>query len=406
LSLFDRISKRSEPVVQFVNEESIYLEGPHSGERIDHKSSMRLVPVWACVQLIAGALGSLPLRVYRTTADGKKSEVPSHRTARLLASPNPYMAGDELVECAASHLQLWGNAFIFKNKVNGVVTELWPIDPQRVKITKSAEGYPLYVVDGKKGPFTADTILHIRGLSWDGLVGLSPIQQAYQGLGNYKAAERFQGRFWANNATPGGVLTHPSRLSPDAAKRLRAQWTAAHSGNSSSSTAILEEGMTYVPLTLPIADARLLEQMDASVLDCARMWQVPASMIQTGVAHQSMTYSSTEMEYQHFVRFTLRRWMSRIEKSFMRDPDLFSTNGLGGQFSVSFDTSDLTRGDSRTTADIQIALFKEGIVTKDEVRAELGRSPLDPAIDLTLPALPAAVANPVLQSPQTPSGAN
>jgi HK97 family phage portal protein len=382
MGLFDRLSKRAnDPIVEFVNEEVVFLEGPYSGERVDAKSSMSLVPVWACVQLISGALASLPIRVYRTDANGTKYESPNHRTAKLLANPNPYMSGDELIECASSHLQLWGNAFLFKVKNGGQVDELWPLDPSRIKVTQSKEGTPLYVLDGKKGPYTQDTILHIRGLSWDGLVGLSPIQQAYQTLGNYKAAERFQGRFWANNATPGGVLTHPSRLSPDAAKRLRAQWTSAHAGNNSSSTAILEEGMSYVPLTLPIADARLLESIEANVLDCARLWQVPASMLQASPGKQGLHYTSTEMEYEHFVRFTLRRWLSRIEKSLQRDRDLFSPVGLGSQFTVAFDTSDLTRGDNKTIADINIALFKEGIITKDEVRAELGRQPLDPALD-------------------------
>ena len=397
MGLLDRWTKRSAPTVVFENEEALLLEGSYSGETVDYKSSMRLVPVWACTQLIAGALGSLPVRVYFTDSDGSRVERPQHRTAKLLRNPNPYMAGDELIEAIAAHLQLWGNAFILKVKgPDNQVQELWPLDPSRVKVTISDTGAPLYVIDGKRGPFTSDTILHIRGLSWDGLVGLSPIQQAYQGLANYKAASRFQGRFWANNATPGGVLTHPSRLTADAAKRLRAQWAAAHSGNNSSSTAILEEGMTYVPLTLPIADAKLLESMEATVLDCCRIWQCPASMLQTGHAKASLTYTSTEMEYQHFIRFTLRRWMSRIEKSLLRDKDLFSTVGLGASFSVAFDTSDLTRGDNKTIADINVALFKEGLVTKDEVRADLGRGPIDTAPDSTTPdqqpALPAPAA--------------
>jgi HK97 family phage portal protein len=252
----------------------------------------------------------------------------------------------------------------------------------------------LYVVDGKKGPYTQSTILHIRGLSFDGLVGLSPIQMARQGLGTYAAAAKYQGRFWKNNATPGGVLTHPSRLSPDAAERLRAQWNAAHRGDQANSTAILEEGMSYQPLSLPLSDSKLLEAMDASVVDVARLFQVPSAMLQTSVAGQSMQYSSTEMEYQHFLRFTLRRWLSRIEKSLMRDADIFLNVGLGSKFTASFDATDLTRGDTKTIADINIALFKEGIVTRDEVRAELGRGPVDGSADTPIPEVVDPAGNP------------
>jgi len=395
LGLFDRWTARSAVPVEFINDDTLILGSTYSGENVSPKTSVQLVPVWAAVQLVAGAVGSLPLRVYRTDSDGSRVETPSHRAAKLLAFPNQYMAGDEMVEQIVLSLLLWGNAFVLKIKSSNGVVELWPLDPSRVKVTRSSEGYPLYVVDGKKGPYTQSTILHIRGLSFDGLVGLSPIQMARQGLGTYAAAAKYQGRFWKNNATPGGVLTHPSRLSPDAAERLRAQWNAAHRGDQANSTAILEEGMSYQPLSLPLSDSKLLEAMDASVVDVARLFQVPSAMLQTSVAGQSMQYSSTEMEYQHFLRFTLRRWLSRIEKSLMRDADIFLNSGLGAKFTASFDATDLTRGDTKTIADINIALFKEGIVTRDEVRAELGRAPIDVLVDTPV----GEVVNPVGDAP-------
>lgn len=395
MGLFDRWTARSAVPVEFINDDTLILGSTYSGENVSPKTSVQLVPVWAAVQLVAGAVGSLPLKVYRTDSDGSRVETPSHRAAKLLAFPNQYMAGDEMVEQIVLSLLLWGNAFVLKIKSSNGVVELWPLDPSRVKVTRSSEGYPLYVVDGKKGPYTQSTILHIRGLSFDGLVGLSPIQMARQGLGTYAAAAKYQGRFWKNNATPGGVLTHPSRLSPDAAERLRAQWNAAHRGDQANSTAILEEGMSYQPLSLPLSDSKLLEAMDASVVDVARLFQVPSAMLQTSVAGQSMQYSSTEMEYQHFLRFTLRRWLSRIEKSLMRDADIFLNSGLGAKFTASFDATDLTRGDTKTIADINIALFKEGIVTRDEVRAELGRAPIDVLVDTPV----GEVVNPVGDAP-------
>jgi len=382
VGLLDRFQRRSAVPVEFVNEDVVFLGQTFSGERIDPKSSVRLVPVWAAVQLVAGAVGSLPLRVYRTNPDGSRVESPRHPTARLLASPNGWMAGDELVETLMCHLLLWGNAFVLKDRQieGGPVTGLWPIAPHKVKVDK-VNGLPVYMI-GDKGPFTSKSILHIRGLSFDGLVGLSPIQMAKQGLGTYSAVEKYQGKFWANNATPGGVLTHPSRLSPEAAERLRAQWNASHGGvGNASKTAILEEGMQFQPLSIPADDAQLVQQMEMSALQVARLFQIPAHMMQTNASGASLTYSTTEMEYQHFVRFTLRRWLSRVEKSLLRDNDLFSPIGLGAQFNVQFDTSDLTRGDMKTIADINLALYREGVITRDEIRAEMGRGPIELVAD-------------------------
>jgi len=391
LGLFDRWSQRSAVPIEFVNDDSIFLGQTFANESVTNKNSVRLVPVWAAVQLVAGAVGSLPLHVYRTQPDGTRIETPKHPVARLLDTPNAWMDGGELIETAMGHLLLWGNAFLYKIKdADGKVNELWPINPQRVKVAKDGKGVPYYVLDGDKGPYTGREFIHIRGLSFDGLVGLSPIQMARQGLGTYAAVEKYAGKFWANNATPGGVLTHPQRLSPEAAERLRAQWHASHGGTGNASrVAILEEGMKFEPMSLPLEDAQMVQQMELSTLNVARLFQIPAHMLQTNANGSSLTYTTTAMEYEHFVRFTLRRWLARWEKSLMRDPDLLSTNGLGSQFSVKFDTTDLTRGDTKTIADINLALFKEGIVTRDEVRADLNRGPIENVADV-----PADVAEP------------
>jgi len=383
LGLFDRWSQRSAVPIEFVNDDSIFLGQTFANESVTNKNSVRLVPVWAAVQLVAGAVGSLPLHVYRTQPDGTRIETPKHPVARLLDTPNAWMDGGELIETAMGHLLLWGNAFLYKIKdADGKVNELWPINPQRVKVAKDGKGVPYYVLDGDKGPYTGREFIHIRGLSFDGLVGLSPIQMARQGLGTYAAVEKYAGKFWANNATPGGVLTHPQRLSPEAAERLRAQWHASHGGTGNASrVAILEEGMKFEPMSLPLEDAQMVQQMELSTLNVARLFQIPAHMLQTNANGSSLTYTTTAMEYEHFVRFTLRRWLARWEKSLMRDPDLLSTNGLGSQFSVKFDTTDLTRGDTKTIADINLALFKEGIVTRDEVRADLNRGPIENVAD-------------------------
>ena len=391
MGLFDRWSQRSAVPIEFVNDDSIFLGQTFANESVTNKNSVRLVPVWAAVQLVAGAVGSLPLHVYRTQPDGTRIETPKHPVARLLDTPNAWMDGGELIETAMGHLLLWGNAFLYKIKdADGKVNELWPINPQRVKVAKDGKGVPYYVLDGDKGPYTGREFIHIRGLSFDGLVGLSPIQMARQGLGTYAAVEKYAGKFWANNATPGGVLTHPQRLSPEAAERLRAQWHASHGGTGNASrVAILEEGMKFEPMSLPLEDAQMVQQMELSTLNVARLFQIPAHMLQTNANGSSLTYTTTAMEYEHFVRFTLRRWLARWEKSLMRDPDLLSTNGLGSQFSVKFDTTDLTRGDTKTIADINLALFKEGIVTRDEVRADLNRGPIENVADV-----PADVAEP------------
>jgi hypothetical protein len=48
---------------------------------------------------------------------------------------------------------------------------------------------------------------------------------------------------------------------------------------------------------------------------------------------------------------------------------------------VQFDTSDLTRGDMKTIADINLSLYQAGVITRDEIRAEMGRGPIELVAD-------------------------
>ena len=391
MGLFDRWSQRGMPDIQYTDQEAVFLGSTYSGKQLTTTGSMRLVPVWAAVQFIAGSIGSLPLRVYRVQSDGQRVEAPDHRAAKLLARPNPIMSTDEFFETIASHLLLWGNAFILKNKnADGSLSELWPMPPSRIKVTRDNNGYPAYMVDGKDGPYGASTFLHIRGLSFDGMLGLSPVQYARQSLATYSAVEEHVGSFWKNNATPGGVLTHPSKLSADAAERLRAQWNSAHGGTKNASrTAILEEGMKFEPLSIPLEDAQMVATLELSTLQVARLFQIPAQMLQAKGGQDNLTYSTTETLGRQYVTYTLRRWLTRIEKSLLRDNDIFLSNGLGAQMTCSFDTTDLTRGDNTATVNNNIALLAAGVVTRDEVRADLGRSPYSPDVpDLVPDATP------------------
>ena len=57
-----------------------------------------------------------------------------------------------------------------------------------------------------------EDVLHVPGLSFDGLVGYSPIAMAKNAIGLGIAAEEYGSKFYANGAAPSGVLEHPGTL--------------------------------------------------------------------------------------------------------------------------------------------------------------------------------------------------
>lgn len=351
----------------------------YSGKSVTVESSMRLIPVFSAVSLLAGAVASTPLAVYRRLDNGRERAT-NHRTWSLLhEQPNEFMAADEFWEIITAHVLLWGNGFAAKGRgADGLVNELVPLKPSSVFVGLDRKNRPMYsysTLDGKQYTGGPDEILHFRGLSLDGQVGLSPIQQARQALGNSLALEEFQGRFWANNARPGGVLKHPNELSEKAQKRLRATWDGSNGGLvNAGKTAILEEGMEWQQLGLPLADAQFIEQHKFARSDVALLFRVPAYMLASD-AGSSMTYSTVEGQSLDFVKWSLRRWLTRHEGTLKRDPDLFLQ---GSRFYPEFLLDALLRADSETRSRVYARALDpiKGWLDVDEVRELENRNPL------------------------------
>jgi HK97 family phage portal protein len=335
-----------------------------SGASVNIENAIQLVPLFSGVSLIAGAIGSLPLVVYRRTAEGRE-RAENHRTYGLLhTQPNPEMGADEVWEIVGEHLNLWGNAFIWKARDSfGNVGELWPLKPSRIQVGRDKDGKRIFIVDGKvEQPYTETDILHIRGLSPDGLVGYSPVQLARNTLGNAISQGEFQSKFLGQDGKPSVLLRHPNSLKPDAAARLKAGWDSIKTGG----TAVLEEGIEVERWTMPLEDAQFLEQMQFSDLRIAQLLNLPPSFLGAPTG-DSLTYSTTEQQGLQFITYTLRRWLIRIEGSLLRDPSIFLQ---GSRFFPEFLVDGLLRADSRTRGDFYAkALASEaGWMSRNEVR--------------------------------------
>ena len=335
-----------------------------TGRTVSIQGSLSLVPVFSTVSLIASSVGSLPLIVYKRGDDGSRERAPTHRTWRFLHDNlNEEQAADDGWETITAHILLWGNAFAYKIRNNplDLVDGLLPINPKRVQVTRTKDGVKRFVVDGDlNATFTELDILHFRGLSTDGLVGLSPIREARNALGIAAAQEEFQGQFLDGGGKPGVILKHPSRLSDEAAKRLERSFDAATPG----SAKLLEENMTAEKWTMPLEDAQFLESIQFSDLRIAQLFNLPPHFLgaKTG---DSLTYATTEGRGIDYVTYTLRRWLVRIEKALRRDQGVFAQ---GDRFFAEFLTDALTRADIKTRFDAYRTAIDGGWMLPEEVR--------------------------------------
>lgn len=299
-----------------------YLYGDRrtsAGEAVSLERAASLTAVWACVTLISGAIASMPLLLYRRTEDSREraTEHPLFDVLRL--RPNPAQPVMSFWEAMVTALLLRGNAFATLTRDDdGRVRALWYVNPDRVAVEVTRGGKLKYKIatGGQTQTVDASGMLHITGpMSDDGYTGRSVIGTFRETLGLGLALERYGSEFFANAATPRGVLKTSARLSKDAHARLTDTLKEAQaSPGRRHKTLVLEEGLEFQALGVSHEDSQFIESKRFTTEEIARVFGVPGHMIGAEITG-SMTYSNSETRALDFLKFCLGPWLSRIESA-------------------------------------------------------------------------------------------
>jgi HK97 family phage portal protein len=340
-----------------------------AGSVVTPDSALRLTAVFAAIRLLSSSISSLPLITYNTTTDGKQPATSSTLFTVLKDKPNKWQTSAEWREMMACHFLLRGNAYSqIVRDGSGRVRELIPLHPDRVTpfIVNDTIAYKYVPAEGGEKTFLAHEIHHWRGMSLDGVEGVSPITWARETIGLSMAAEDFGGAYFGNGTVLSGVLEHPNKLGDTAYDRLKKSWADRHQGvTQSHKPAILEEGMTWKQLGVKPEEAQFLETRKFQVAEIARLYGVPPHMI--GDVDGSTSWGTgIEQQSIGFVTYSLNPILVKIEQAMKRD--LLNLSSQSNMF-VKFNTNALMRGDSASRADYYNKMWGLGSMNSDEIRA-------------------------------------
>lgn len=368
-----------------------FTGGSSSGKNVNERSAMQMTAVYSCVRILSEAVASLPLHVYKYNDEGGKEKAVKHPLYFLLHDePNPEMTSFVFRETLMTHLLLWGNAYaqIIRNG-KGEIVALYPLMPNRMTVDRDDNGQLYYQYNTSKDDAPTMTgsmvnlkpsdVLHIPGLGFDGLVGYSPIAMAKNAIGMAIACEEYGAKFFANGATPGGILEHPGTVKDP--KRVRESWTSAFGGSSNANkVAVLEEGMKYTPISISPEQAQFLETRKFQINEIARIFRVPPHMV--GDLEKS-SFSNIEQQSLEFVKYTLDPWVARWEQAIVRS--LFSADEKI-QYFVKFNVDGLLRGDYQSRMNGYAIGRQNGWMSANDIREleNLDRIPEEEGGDLYL----------------------
>lgn len=353
--------------------------GTAAGESVTQDNVLGLSAAWACVNLIAGTIASLPFEVYRPDKGGKHDVVDhSHWLYRLLHdSPNADQTALDFWEFICASIELRGNGYARIERLGGRIVSLVPVNPSIICVRRDNDGALVYTwVDrGVSYKRKQEDMLHVRGFGGSPEGGLSTLAFGREVFGLSIAIDKASAATFKNGLRPAGVLKFDKWL--DAEKRDITKQTLhdAHTGAlNAGKPLLLEGGLSWEQLKISPEDAQMLQSRGFSIEEICRYFGVPPIMVGHGEKTSSWGTGVAEVT-QGFVKYTLRRRLKRIEQAVAKQ--LLTDQDRGAGVTVKFNLDALLRGDPAARSKFYQVMTQIGAMTINEVRALEGLAPID-----------------------------
>jgi HK97 family phage portal protein len=338
-----------------------------AGISVTDERALKVSAVWACVQLIANSVASLPLNVYRRTRDGQEPLKSRHFLTDLLQyRPNQYMKSRDFRMAMTVQMALWANAYAEIVRSNDRPVALMPLRPGRMApfITNDGELTYHYSTDTGVKVYAKDSILHMKGFGTDGIVGAERNNFAREAYGLSVSADTYAAKQFANGGRPGGVLTIDQFLKPKQRDEIRDLYSGMSEGAANSNRLwVLEGGMKYEALDFSADQMQMIATRTHQLSEVARFFGVPDVMIGAGSNTSSAWPASFEQQMLYFLNFTIQayldEWECAIHDSMLpRGSDIF----------VDHDVSNFIKMDSTAKANYLAKLVQNGLASRNEAR--------------------------------------
>lgn len=330
---------------------------------VNPNTALTFSTVFACVRVIAESIATLPLFVYEKNGNNKTKAINHPLYSLLHDAPNNECTSVSFIESLITQILLVGNGFVEIVRDNfNIVKELHLIDSNKIRIFRDTNNTILfeYNSDGVLITLSKSQVMHIAGLGWNGIIGLSPISMMRKQITTGLHQDNFALDFFSNGVKKVPIISHPSRLNQDAKKNLKESFREAWE----KGIVVLEEGMKIDPITMNLSDAQFLESRRFSVEEICRIFRVPPHLI--GDLSRS-TNNNIEHQSIEFVTHTIRPWCVRIEKAL----NSYLLNHLEKKkYYIEFNLDGLLRGDTLTRQQANQIKLNNGVLTRNEWRRQ------------------------------------
>lgn len=353
--------------------------GSKSGVKVSEDNVLTLSGVYAAVKVLSETLASLDPILYRRTDRGKKRATNNDLYNLVKSEPNPQTTSYQFKISMMYHATLKGNSFAWiERDVLDRVKAIWQLQPRRVTIDQDQAGNIFYRYENtynEEKPYKIPqrNILHITGMTRNGVVGLSLIEQILvESMGMAKAAQNYAARWFANSATNGIIATYPGKLEGPTKKKMKQQLRKEFSTNDNThGIKILDNDLDFEEIGVDPKSSQLLETRRFTVEEAARIWRIPQHLLGN---LENATYSNIENQSREFQQYTMMPWTTQWEQELNKKLLLPEQKN---KYFFEFLYDKLLRADSESRAAYYQAAVNTGWMSHNDVRRKENMNPIE-----------------------------
>lgn len=338
-----------------------------SGANVNEDTAISWTAIWRGLQLVGSAIGSMPFTIHEEDENGDIRVRKDHPLWTMInMEPHPYYSTFDFLSGVVFQAILHGNAVIVINRIGRAGGSNRPGSLRLIEwrdVVDIAEdrdsGYVMYTITGYPERIPHHDIIHIKGLTKDGITGLDTLDWNREAFGLALSSEKTVADYYAHGTHSDGFLSTEGQVSPEVKKQVSTGWRdRVRAGE----TPFISGGVKWNPMSVPPKDMQLLESRQFNVYEAGRIMGVSPHLL---FAMDRANFSNVETLSLEFAKYTLRFWVEKIEQEFNRK--IFRGTEKG-RVKVNLDMSAFLRGDTEARAQYLQNLLDRGVLNIDEAR--------------------------------------
>ena len=338
-------------------------------------AALQISAVFACVEILAQTISTLPLYVYRDKGGVRVPDKMSRLWLLLHESPNRWMTPSEFLSAMVVNRMLRGNAYaLIERDSAGEPIALVPLSPDQMEVSV-VEGGEVYVYyqDGDITALAPENVIHWKGLG-NGFLGLSKLDFMRATTNEAIRAQDNANSLYGKGSKPTGVLQTDSKLSAEQVTALMTRFQTSMT-SSGGGLIIADRGLKYSQMSLSPADAQLLETRRFTIEEICRWFGVPGVLV--GTTGQTTWGSGIEQIVAGFHKFTIGPLCKQLEQVLERRLKNYEP------ITIEFKMDGLLRTDPASRAAFYSTMSQNGAMTRNEIRRLENLPPVEGGDELT-----------------------